>query len=111
MRLIEVAPNFVQSQTGTFLTILRHLEDRLGKGIKVPLPKIVKLMNNVGYSFSYDDLKDLYDRNPNIAELISNFNEKEVTIGKADDSVSSDEPDSSQMVDKMAKSAAKKINQ
>ena len=112
MKLLEIAPNFVNSQAGTLMTILQHLEDKAGKVTKVPLSAVAKLMHNVGYTFSYDDLKYIYDNNPRIQDLISNFNQNEIVIGTPaeDEATSNNQSDATKVVDKLAKSAAKEIN-
>jgi hypothetical protein len=118
MKLLEIAPDFVRSQTGTLLTILQHLEATLGKGesgamtAKVPMSAVINLMNNTGNHFSYGAFKDLYDTEPRIQQLVSNFNQDEITIGEpVEDMTGDQEVDGDQKVDQMAQKAAQNINQ
>jgi hypothetical protein len=112
MRLLEIAPNFTMSTAGTLLTILQHLKDKIGDGSKVPMDAISALMRNVGYNFTYDDFKNLFDNNQDVKSFVSNFNEKEITLGKSDDTepAADSSLDTEKIVDNMAKSAAKEIN-
>jgi len=117
MRLLEITPDFVRSQTGTLLTILQHLQATMGKGregtqsVSVPMDAISNLMNNAGYSFNYADFLDLYNNEPRIAGLVANFNQDSVDLGKILDlGAPTDKQQDDQVVDKMAKSAAKAIN-
>jgi hypothetical protein len=115
MRLLEVAPDFVRSETGTLLTILQHVLNRHGTGVKVPFQSVIGLMNNAGYSFSYDDFKSIYDSTPSVKNIIATFSETELTLKDADDAdvaatgdMGADAEKKSNIVDKMAKSAASK---
>lgn len=117
MRLVEIAPNFVRSQTGTLMTILQHLEDKVGKGTTVPFSAISNLMHNVGYIFTYDDLKVMHAADLRIQALITDFDQEEITIGKAeelpsedDDLLDAGEPQADKIVNKLSKKAAKAIN-
>ena len=111
MKLLEIAPNFVMGQVGTLMTILQHLESKMGKGNKVPMDAVSNLMRNVGYSFTYDDFKQMYDSNPNLQAIVGNFNMNDITIGPADDDITAGDSDAGpETVDQMAKSAAKNIN-
>jgi hypothetical protein len=111
MKLLEVAPDFVKSQAGVFMTILQYLESKTKPGVQIPIANISKLMNNAGYSFSYENLQELIDSNPNIGEMISDYNNQHIVLGK--ESVADKEPDQADVekqnatVDQMAKSAAK----
>ena len=112
MKLLEIAPNFVMGQTGTLMTILQHLESKLGRGAKIPLNAVANLMRNVGYSMSYDDFKNMYDSDENLKNVVGNFNQNEITLGKADDIGDGEEAGDEQTVDQMAQTAAKaNINQ
>lgn len=108
MRLFEIAPDFTRSRAGVLLTILQHLSSKVGKGAKIPLSSIVSLMNNIGYSFNYDDFKDLYDNVPAIKNLVGNFDQKEITLGVEPDIDTKREPNSDKTVDRMAKKATNK---
>jgi hypothetical protein len=118
MKLLEIAPDFLKSQTGILLTILQHLQATLGTGesgsmsATVPMSAIVSLMNNTGNHFSYGAFKELFNSEPRIQDLVSNFNQQEVTIGTPEEITSNDQTvDADQTVDQMAKKAAKDINQ
>ena len=107
MRLLEIAPNFVMNQTATLMTILQHLKSKMGTGTKVPISAVSNLMRNVGYNFNYDNLKQMYDSNPALQKVISNFNQEEMTIGDdGDDMTGQQEVDGDKKVDQMAQSAA-----
>jgi hypothetical protein len=111
MKLLEVAPDFIKSQTGVLMTILQYLESKTKPGVKIPLDNISKLMNNAGYSFSGDNLEELISASPALGELISDYNKHYVVIGK--ESIAQKEPSqqdtekSADTVDKMAKNASK----
>ena len=115
MRLMEITPDFVRSQLGTLLTILQHLRATVGHGIegsksaKVPMASVINLMQHTGNSFSYGDFKQLYDTEPRVQALVSNFNQNEITIGKELADISGPKDDNT--VERMAKSAAANINQ
>lgn len=118
MKLLEIAPDFVRGQVGTLLTILQHLEATLGQGAtgalsaKVPMAAIIELMNKSGNHFSYGAFKDIYDSEPRVQQIVSNFNEQEVTIGKPDEITNNDSSiDPTAKVDQMAQKAAQNINQ
>ena len=114
MRLLEIAPDFVKSQAGTLMTILQYLQGKTKPGTKVPISNISRLMNNAGYSFSFENLEELSNSNPALASMIGDFDENYITIGEPDepsvaDDESLDEPkpdEDAATVDKMAKSAA-----
>ena len=73
---------------------------------------VIKLMNNTGNHFSYGSFQELYDKEPRIKELVSNFNQDEITIGREPEITSNDqEADPAATVDAMAQQAAQKINQ
>lgn len=109
MRLVEIAPEYNRSQAATLLTILDHIKSKVGNGVNVPMDRVVQLMNNAGYPFNYEMLVDLYNNSPNIHEIIANFNDKTITIGKDQTPAPDDEDqDNKATVDQMAKHAAKR---
>ena len=111
MRLTEIAPpNYGREQAATLLTILNHIQSKVGGGVEVPLDRIVQLMNNAGYPFSYDTFTSLHNSSPNIANAVSNFNRHMVVIGKdeAEQGMAKGPGDSEATVDRMASHAAKK---
>ena len=111
MKLLEVAPDFVKSQAGVLMTILQYLESKTKPGVQIPMSNISKLMNNAGYSFSYENLQELIDSNPALDKMISDFNEYHIILGEkpvvGKEPNASDAEKESSTVDKMAKSAAK----
>ena len=109
MRLVEIAPEYNRSQAATLLTILDHIKSKVGNGVNVPMDRVVQLMNNAGYPFNYEMLVDLYNNSTNIHEIIANFNDKTITIGKDQTPAPDDEDqDNKATVDQMAKHAAKR---
>jgi hypothetical protein len=110
MKLLEVEPNFIMGQSGTLMTILQHLESKMGKGTKVPIVAISNLMRNVGYNLTYDEFKTMFDSDPNIQKLVSNFNQDEITIGPSAEDELADQGASQEggaaTVDQMAQTAA-----
>lgn len=111
MRLLEIAPpDYGREQAATLLTILNHIQSKVGSGVEVPLDRIVQLMNNAGYPFSYDTFVSLHNNSPNIANVVSNFNKHMVAIGKdePDPGMNKGDQDSEATVDRMASHAAKK---
>ena len=113
MRLTEVAPNFVMSEVGTLMTILKHIESKMGKGTSVPFQPIANFMRNVGYSITFDDFMSLYNDNENLQKLITGVpSENHITINSDVADIQGDgEENADAMVDKMAQGAAKDINQ
>ena len=122
MKLLEVAPDFVKSQAGVLMTILQYLESKTKPGTKIPMQNVIpgvqipmsnisKLMNNAGYSFSYENLQELIDSNPALDKMISDFNEYHIILGEkpvvGKEPNASDAEKEASTVDKMAKSAAK----
>ena len=111
MKLLEVAPDFMRSEAGVFMTILQLLQSKTKPGVKIPIANISKLMNNAGYAFSYDNIKELIEKNPALDDMISDYSKDFIVIGK--ESIANKEPDEkdaekqASTVDKMAKSAAK----
>jgi hypothetical protein len=81
MKLLEVAPDFVRSEVGTFMTILQMLQSKVKAGTKVPTRNIVNLMNNAGYSFDWKAIEGLKEKYPAIGELISDADEDYITVG------------------------------
>jgi hypothetical protein len=111
MRLVEIAPSFVKGEMGTLMTILTHLKSKMGQGTKVPMAAVSNLMSNVGYSLTYDDFKQMFDSNPELKKIVSNFNQQEITIGDDNADLPTDNSvDGEKKVDQLAKSAAKNIN-
>ena len=110
MKLLEVAPDFVKSQAGILMTILQHLESKTKPGTKIPMQNVIQLMNNAGYSFNFDEFISLYNNSQNLRELISNYNETSVTVGKEADPIPQADQQSADTntVDQMAKRAANK---
>jgi hypothetical protein len=113
MKLLEIAPNFVMSQAGTLMTILQHLESKMGKGANVPFHAISNLMRNVGYSMTFDDFMNIYNTNDHVQKLVSGTpSQDQITLGQTVTDVQGDgEEAGDAKVDAMAKSAAKDINQ
>lgn len=113
MRLTEVAPNFFMSQAGTLMTILKHIESKMGKGASVPFQPISNFMRNVGFSLTFDDFMELYNNDENLQKMISGVpSENHITIGSDVPDMQGDgEENADAMVDKMAQGAAKGINQ
>jgi hypothetical protein len=115
MKLLEVAPDFMRSEAGVFMTILQLLQSKTKPGVKIPIANISKLMNNAGYAFSYDNIKELIEKNPALDDMISDYSKDFIVIGK--ESIANKEPDEkdaekqASTVDKMAKSAAKNPTQ
>jgi hypothetical protein len=81
MKLLEVAPDFVRSEVGTFMTILQMLQSKVKAGTKVPTRNIVNLMNNAGYSFDWKTIEGLKEKYPAIGELIGSADEDYITVG------------------------------
>ena len=113
MKLLEIAPNFVMGQTGTLMTILQHLESKMGKGVNVPFHAIANLMRNVGFNITFDDFMNIYNTTDSIQKLVSGTpSETQITVGQSVADVQGDgEVDGDAKVNQMAQSAAKDINQ
>lgn len=107
MRLVEIAPDFTRSSAGVLMTILQHLDSKIGDGAVIPFNSVAELMNNLGYRLTYKDFAEIYNNVPAIANLVSNYNEKTITLGKEADVSPGDGIDSEIAVDQMAKSATR----
>lgn len=122
MRIYEFAEDFVNKEASALMTILQYLEQKTKPGTAIPIANVTRLMNNAGFNFSYDNLEELMNSFPPLAQYIADFNADSITIGEksvADDESydsSSSEMGSSmgsgvdndlKTVDKMAKSASK----
>lgn len=92
------------------MTILQHLESKTKPGTRIPMQNVIQLMNNAGYSFNFEEFISLYNNSPNLRELISNYDDSSVTVGKAAEPVSQADQQSADAntVDQMAKRAANK---
>ena len=101
------------SEVGTLMTILNHLQSRMGKGTKVPFHAIANLMRNVGYAITFDEFMSLYNQNDQVQKMISGTpSENEITIGQSVADVQGDgEEAGDAKVDQMAQKAAQNINQ
>lgn len=107
MRLVEIAPpNYGREQAATLLTILNHIQNKVGNGTEVPFDRVVQLMGNAGYPFDYQTFTTLYNTVPSLNNIVTNHDAKTIAIGKTQpDTVGPD--DSGATVDRMAKHAAK----
>ena len=85
MKLLEVAPDFVRSQVGTLMTILQYLQSKTKDGTKIPMNNVTNLMNNAGYPFDWRALDGLKKEYPALDELIGDYDEDSLTIGKSDE--------------------------
>ena len=106
MRLFEIAPDYTKSQLGVLKTILYHIQSKLPGGTEVPFTRVIDLMNNAGYPFSYEEFKDLYDKDPSISKVVTDHSEQTITVGKGSSKETGD-IDVDARVDSMAKSAMK----
>lgn len=112
MRLFEVADNFVDDLE----TLLRNL---IGRGDskrapqKLSYPALSNLLKNIGYSgINQDILTKIYDDNPDLQNLIADFDDQGITLGTK---VQPDQqpkqkmeiPQKGKSVDRMASNAAK----
>jgi hypothetical protein len=113
MKLLEIAPNFVMGQAGTLMTVLQHIENKLGKGAKVPFQPIANFMRNVGFAMTFDEFMSMYNNDPRIQKLISGTpSDNEIIIGEPVTDVQGDgEENGDAKVNQMAQSAAQNINQ
>lgn len=72
-------------------------------------------MNNAGYAFSHDNIKELINNNAALKDMISDYSKDYIVIGK--ESIANKEPDEkdaekqASTVDKMAKNAAQNPTQ
>lgn len=95
MRFVEFAPP--SNQEGTLLTLLQYLLAKTKKPeeesstVKLPTDAILKMMNNTGAAFSFEDLEALANSSDKIKNIIKGpINRKSIEIGK---SSSASEPD------------------
>jgi len=85
MKLLEVAPDFVRSQVGTLMTILQYLQSKTRDDTKIPMNNVTNLMNNAGYPFDWRALDGLKKEYPALDELIGDYDENSLTIGKSNE--------------------------
>ena len=84
-----------------------------GKQGKLSMNGFLQMLANSGIMMDYDGFKTLYDTNPQLANVIAQFNKDEITfVGDSDDEDAEFEPAQGEMPDdervaKMAKSAMK----
>jgi len=84
-----------------------------GKQGKLSMNGFLQMLANSGIMMDYDGFKTVYDTNPQLANVIAQFNKDEITfIGDSDDEDAEFEPAQGEMPDdervaKMAKSAMK----
>lgn len=110
MRLFEIAPTRINSQAGVLMTIMQHLQSKGNISAGVPVAKVVKLMNNLGYPISDDDVDGIINSTPGMLDFqvdpttktIKLTNQPEPSIGDGNE-----EDDSAEHVDAMASKAAK----
>jgi hypothetical protein len=112
MRLYEVADSFVDDLE----TLLRNLVgrgDSKHSSQQLTYPALSNLLQNIGYSgINQDVLQKVYDDNPELQNLIANFDDQGITLGTK---VQPDQPEKTQFdipsggksVDRMASNAAK----
>lgn len=112
MRLFEIAPQRTEGPEPALMAILSYLKskgDQTANGIRVPMSSIEALMQNAGQSISFNELKDLKDKNQTIGNLIRSVSQDEVVINTQnnDDAVGGDNfmPGDEQDVAMMAKRA------
>jgi len=105
MRISEIAPQNHENIAGVLMTVLQHLDSKLGDGTEIPFDSVVQIMSNMGFSIDYKSFLDLYDNVPELANIISNHNERSLTIGSEPEIDPSQ--DTGNAVDSMAKSATK----
>lgn len=82
MRFLEFAPDYVSNEAGALMTILQHLTARNPKGVKVPVNNVLKLMQNTGYNLNYYSLDSLIKNNPNLKDMVTDYDAQTMTIGK-----------------------------
>lgn len=87
MRFAEFAPA-PNPQEGTLVTLLQFLLAKSRppgaepKSIKVPTDAVLKMMNNTGAAFSFEDLEALVNSGDKVKNLIKGpINRKEIEIG------------------------------
>ena len=86
MRLFEVADRFVDDLT----TILRGLVGR-GDAKHAPqqlaYPALSNMLANIGYgTMGFDQFSRVYDENPQVQELVADFDENGIVLGTKDKS-------------------------
>ena len=85
----------------------------MGKQGKLSMNGFLQMLANSGIMMDYDGFKTVYDTNPQLANVIAQFNKDEITfVGDSDDEDAAFEPAQGEMPDdervaKMAKSAMK----
>lgn len=106
MRISEIAPRHYENVAGVLMTVLQHIDSKVNDGTEIPFDSVVSIMGNLGYPFDYKTFKDVYDNVPEIGNIVSNHNEKTLTIG-SEPEIAVDSKDTGNAVDAMAKSATK----
>lgn len=116
MRIFEIeARDPGSDKDGALITILNMLRakaDSRQTGSKIPMSSLTQLMQNVGQTFSFQELQGMIDGNPTIDNLIADYNEEFLTIqtNSTMDEPEDDEfePGNADTVKDMAKRATKR---
>lgn len=94
MRLFEVAGRFIDDLE----TLLRN-QLKSGRpssptqpfdkqGVSLSYPALSQLLNNLGYgNIDFNQFAKIYDENPQLAPLISDYNQEYIILGKNEDEV------------------------
>lgn len=111
MRFYEVDSSVDAIMSAAMLAQTRA--SSMGKQGKLSMNGFLQMLANSGIMMDYDGFKTVYDTNPQLANVIAQFNKDEITfVGDSDDEDAAFEPAQGEMPDdervaKMAKSAMK----
>lgn len=115
MRIFEIEARDPSSdKDGALITILNMLRakaDSRQTGSKIPMGSLTQLMQNVGQTFSYQELQGMIERNPTLDNLVADYNEQFLTIqtnSTMDEPEDEIEPGNADTVKDMAKRATKR---
>ena len=95
----------------SLMMLLRQSANDEKEGSTISWDAISTYMNNIGHAMDYNTFKGMYDANPELKSLVSDYDENGVTINTTADAPKQDEPvdiPPDQVVSKAAKRAMNK---
>lgn len=118
MRITEFEHPMPQNAEGTLITILQFALTKAGmsdkwadKDVRVSTNTILKLLNNSGIGFSFQDLDALIKSSPNVKNRVASIN-KDIMIIRTNSPKPNDDmatsPEGDQTVSNMADRASKR---
>ena len=115
MRIFEIEARDPSSEKDgaliTILNMLRAKADNRQTGSKISMASLTQLMQNVGQTFSFQELQGMIEGNPTLNNLVADYNDQFLTIqtnSTMDEPVDDIKPGNADTVKGMAKRATKR---